>query len=123
MINCKGALQVIDYSENFVRALADTKKRPKFGQPVPFRFGVRLEEQDDQVVVVAVSKGSVAANAGVQKGDVIVEFGDQAVTKRREVSRMVRKLKGQEINVKLMRDEKEIKMLSLIHISEPTRPY
>ena len=110
LINCKGALQVIDYSENFVRALADTKKRPKFGQPVPFRFGVRLEEQDDQVVVVGVSKGSVAANAGVQEGDVIVEFGDQAVTKRREVSRMVRKLKGQEINVKLMRDEKEIKM-------------
>ena len=110
LINCKGALQVIDYSENFVRALADTENRPKFGRPVPFRFGVRLEEQDDQVVVIGISEGSVAANAGVQKGDVIIEFGDETVAKRREVSRLVRKLKGQEVNVKLLRDEKKIKM-------------
>ena len=108
LINCKGALQVIDYSENYVRQLANIPIRPKFGQPGPFRFGVRLEEQDDQVVVIGISEGSVAASAGVQKGDVIVEFGDEAVTKRRQVSRLIRKLKGKEVNVKLMRDEKTI---------------
>ena len=110
LINCKGALQVIDYSENYVRQLANIKNRPKFGQPVPFRLGVRLEEQDDQVVVVGIGEGTVAENVGMEKGDVIVEFGDQAVSKRREVARLVRKLKGQEVNVKLLRDEKEIEM-------------
>ena len=35
-------------------------------------------------------------------------FGDEAVTKRRQVSRLIRKLKGKEVNVKLMRDEKTI---------------
>ena len=110
LINCKGALQVIDYSENYVRELANIKNRPKFGRPVPFRFGVRLGEQDDQVIVLDVSRGSIAENAGVQKGDVIAEFGDETITKRREVSRLIRKLKGKEVKVKLMRDEKEIEM-------------
>ena len=110
LINCKGALQVIDYSENYVRQLANIKNRPKFGQPVPFRLGVRLEDGDDQVVVIGVVEGTIAANAGIQKGDVIAEFADETVTKRREVARMVRKLKGQEVNVKLLRDEKEIEI-------------
>lgn len=110
LINCEGALQVIDYSENFIRELAAEENRPKFGRPVPFRFGVRLDEQDGKVVVVGISDGSVAAKAGVQEGDVIVEFGGETTTKRREVSRLVRKLKGQEVEVKLLRDETEIQM-------------
>lgn len=110
LINCEGALHVIDYSENFLRELVAMENRPKYGKPVPFRFGVRLEEQDEKVVVIGVSRGSVALKAGVVKGDVIVEFAGEAVTKRREVSRLVRKLKGQEVKLKLMRDDKEVEM-------------
>ena len=46
LINCEGALEVIDYSEKFVRDLAAMDKRPTYGRPAPFRFGVRLEEKD-----------------------------------------------------------------------------
>ena len=103
-------MQVIDYSENYVRQLANIKNRPKFGRPLPYRLGVRLEVEDDQVVVKKVIDGTIAANAGIQEGDVIAEFADETITKRREVVRMVRKLKGQEVNVKLLRDEKEIEI-------------
>lgn len=110
LINCEGALQVIDYSENFIRELAAVDSRPTYGRPMPFRFGVRLEEQDDKVVVTGVSGDSVASKAGVAEGDVIAEFAGETVTKRREVSRLVRKLKGQEVKVKLMRDGKEVNL-------------
>ena len=108
LINCEGALEVIDYSENFVRELASMEKRPTYGRPAPFRFGVRLEEKDGKVVVVGVSRNTVASKAGVSVGDVIVEFAGESVTKRREVSRSIRKLKGEDVKVKLLRDGKEM---------------
>jgi len=110
LINCEGALQVIDYSEQFIRELAATDTRPTYGRPMPFRFGVRLEEQGDKIVVIGLSGGSVASNAGVIKGDVIVEFAGEKTTKRREVSRLIRKLKGQDVKVKLLRDGKEVNL-------------
>ena len=110
LINCEGALRVIDYSENFIRELANMETRPTYGRPVPFRFGVRLQEENDQVLVAAVSRGSVALAAGVEKGDVIVEFAGEKITKRREVSRLIRKFKGEQVSVKLLRDDKEIEM-------------
>ena len=110
LINCEGALEVIDYSEKFIRELAAVDKRPAYGRPLPFRFGVRLEQQDGQVVVIGVSGGSVASKAGVSKDDVIVEFAGESVTKRREVARLVRKLKGQDVKVKLLRGDEEINL-------------
>ena len=108
LINCEGALEVIDYSEKFVRDLAAVEKRPTYGAPVPFRFGVRLKDDNGKVVVVGVSRGTVASNAGVEKGDVIVEFAGESITKRREVSKSIRKLKGQQVKVKLLRGDEEI---------------
>ena len=110
LINCEGALEVIDYSEKFIRDLAAVDQRPAYGRPMPFRFGVRLEERDEQVVVIGVSRNSLASVAGVAKGDVIAEFAGEKVTKRREVSRLIRKLKGQDVKVKLLRDGKEINL-------------
>jgi len=110
LINCEGALQVIDYSENFIRELVTLEKRPKFGKPVPFRFGIGIEQEGDKVVVTGVSRGSIAANAGVEKGDVIVEFGGETITKRRQVFLLVGKFKGQEVNLKLKRDGEKIEM-------------
>ena len=110
LINCEGALEVIDYSEKFIRELAAMDKRPVYGRPTPFRFGVRLEDQEDKVVVIGVSRGTVASKAGVAVGDVIVEFAGESVTKRREVSRSIRKLKGQKVKVQLLRDGKEINL-------------
>ena len=110
LINCEGALKVIDYSEKFVRELAAMDKRPTYGRPVPFRLGVRLVDNDGEVQVIGVIDDSLASNVGIKEGDVIVEFAGEKVTKRRQVSRSVRKLKGQDVKVKLMRKEKEINL-------------
>ena len=58
--------------------------------------------------MIGVSRGTVASKAGVSVGDVIVEFAGESVTKRREVSRSIRKLKGEDVIVKLLRDGKEV---------------
>ena len=115
LINCEGALKVIDYSEKFVHELAAMDKRPTFGRPTrvrpsQFRLGVRLVDEDDQVIVIRVSDGSVASAAGIREGDQIVEFAGEKVTKRREVSRSINKLKGQKVDVKLLRDGKKIEL-------------
>jgi len=48
-------------------------------------LGVRLEDQDDGVVVVGVSEESPAAEAGFVDGDVLVRFGDQKLETRRDL--------------------------------------
>ena len=116
LINCEGALEVIDYSEKFVSELAEMDKRPTYGRssqvrrPTQFRLGVRLSQEDDEVIVIGVSRDSVASQAGIEEGDVIVEFAGEKVTKRREVSRSIRKLSGQKVKAKLLREGKEIEL-------------
>jgi hypothetical protein len=115
LINNEGALKIIDYSENLIHELAAMESRPVFGQPkrfrFSFRFGLRLEDgDDDKVVVKRVSDGSSAEAAGVKAGDVIVEFAGEKVENRRNVARLIRKFKGDDIKLTVKRDGEKVEL-------------
>lgn len=107
-LDCEGALKVIDYSEKVVDALASMDKKPVFGAPKPFRLGVMLDDENGAVTVESVTPGSVAEKAGLQKGDVIVEMNGEAMTKRRDISRLIRRDAGKTAKFKLKRGESEV---------------
>jgi hypothetical protein len=112
LINCEGALKIIDYSENLVREIASMEKRPKYGKPQPFRFGVRIEEDTETktVTVRGVTRNSIARKAGVKAGDVFVEFAGETITKRRQVNLLIKKFKGQEVTIKVKRDGEVVEL-------------
>ncbi len=107
-INCEGALRVIDYSENVVAGLASLETKPKFGTPKRFRLGVMLDEEDDVVTIAGVTSNSVAEKSGLKVGDVILEVDGKKLTKRREMTRIIRRDRGKTIQMKLKRDDAEI---------------
>ena len=71
-----------------------------------------LKEDDGKIIVVAVEPGSEAAEKGLVEGDVIKRVGTQQV---RSLKEFKKKEKASRSRGRLL--------LSLIHISEPTRPY
>lgn len=107
-INCEGALRVIDYSENVIQGLASMETAPIFGKPAPFRLGVLLDDENETVTIEAVTEDSAAKVAGLQKGDVVLEFAGEKVTKRRQVNLIVRRDSGKTVKVKLKRGDKEM---------------
>ena len=107
-INCEGALRVIDYSEKVIEGLASMESMPKFGTPKAFRLGVMLDDENDVVTIAGVTSNSVAERAGLQVGDVILEVDGDKVTRRREMTRIIRRDKGKTIQMKLKRDDAEI---------------
>ncbi|MEL7498125.1 MAG: M20/M25/M40 family metallo-hydrolase [Planctomycetota bacterium] len=113
-IDCEGALKVIDYSENFVRRLADMEKRPSYGRAEPFRLGVLLDDENDIVTVERVTEGSAAEVAGLQAGDVVLEVDGEKITKRRQMSLIIRRDKGKTVKVKLKRDDAEMTLKVLL---------
>lgn len=112
LINCEGALKVIDYSEKFVNEIASMEKRPKYGKPQPFRFGVRIEEDSEHetVTVRGVTRNSIARKAGVKAGDVIVEFAGEEISKRRQVNLLIKKFKGEDVTIKVKRSGEIVEM-------------
>lgn len=107
-INCEGALRVIDYSENVVEELANLESKPKYGTPRVFRLGVMLDDENDVVTIEGVTSNSVAELAGLKTGDVILEVDGEKLTKRRQMTRIIRRDKGKTIQMKLKRDDAEI---------------
>lgn len=107
-LDCKGALKVIDYSEKIVDGLASMESMPTFGTPKPFRLGVMLDDDNDIVTVEGVTEGSVAEKAGLQKGDIILELNGEGLTKRRELSRVIRRDAGKTVKFKLKRGDTEM---------------
>jgi len=107
-IDCKGALKVIDYTEKIVDGLASLESKPTFGTPKPFRLGVMLDDENDTVTIEAVTEGSVAEKAGLKKGDIVLEVDGEAMTKRREFSRIVRRDAGKTVKLKLKRGDAEV---------------
>ena len=107
-INCEGALRVIEFTERVVDGLAAVEKKPSFGAPKPFRLGVMLDDENEIVTIAGVTSDSVAEIAGLQKGDVILEFEGEKVTKRREMTRLIRRDQGKTVKMKLKRGDAEI---------------
>ena len=107
-IDCEGAVRVIDFSENFMMGLSYLEERPTFGKPEPFRLGVLLDDENDVVTIEAVTEGSAAEVAGLQKGDIILSVGDEKITKRRQMTRIIRRDQGKTLDMKLKRDDTEM---------------
>jgi hypothetical protein len=107
-LDCEGALKIIDYSEKVVAGLAALEKRPKFGTPKPFRLGVMLSDDEGTVTIEGVTSNSIAEKSGLQTGDIIVEVDGAATTKRREISRIIRRDAGKTIQMKLKRGDTEV---------------
>lgn len=69
--------------------------------------GLRLDEPRG-ALVASVNKGSPAAKAGIQQGDVILEFAGRDVTDMRRLPRIVAETRiGQEVDVVVWRQGKE----------------
>ena len=109
-IDCEGMLKVIDYSEKVIEGLASLEKRPEFGRPKPFRLGVMLSDKAGTVTIERVFLNSIAEQVGIQKGDVIMEIDGEVMTKRRQISRIIRRDVGKTIQLKLRRDEEVVMM-------------
>ena len=101
---------MIDYSEKVVDELASMDKKPVFGAPKPFRLGVMLDDDNGVVTVESVTPNSAAEKAGLQKGDVIVEMNGEAMAKRRDISRLIRRDAGKTAKFKLKRGETEVNL-------------
>ena len=107
-IDCAGTVKVIDFTEQVVAGIADLKTAPKFGTPKPVRLGVVLNDDDDVVKIESMTETSIAKRSGLMVGDVIVAIGDDAVTKRRQVTRAIKRESGQTVPFKVKRDGVEI---------------
>ena len=67
-----------------------------------------LDDENGVVTVESVTPGSAAEKAGLQKGDVIVEMNGEAMTKRRDISRLIRRDAGKTAKFKLKRGGAEV---------------
>ena len=108
-INCEGVLKVVDYSENVLEQLL-TSARPKFGKPKRFQLGLQLDRggNDNGVEITKVVEDSIAETAGILAGDIVLSFDGDAITKRRELVRRVRRDVGKTVILKILRDKDEI---------------
>jgi serine protease Do len=67
-------------------------------------FGVK-----DGVLVKAVTRNSAADKAGIKAGDVIVKVDDSRVTSTREITSVLRSVRGKaSVNVTVVRNKKEM---------------
>ncbi|MGE5553227.1 MAG: S1C family serine protease [Betaproteobacteria bacterium] len=70
---------------------------------------------DRGVFVVGVERGSAAASAGVQPGDILVELNDQPLTRVEEIRPLVRKLGfGGQVILTIVREGKRIRLRSVL---------
>lgn len=108
-IDCAGAVKVIDFSEAFIDELASAEKAPRYTYTGPFRLGVNvLPTDEDQLRLAMVADDSIAAAAGLLEDDVIVLWGEEQLTNRRDLRRLIRRDKGKTIRLKIKRDGKEL---------------
>jgi serine protease Do len=80
-------------------------------QPVTAELADALHLETQQGALVAqVTPKSPAAKGGLERGDVIVRFGDQPIEKMRELPRAVAKTTpGTKVDVEVLRDGKHLK--------------
>lgn len=107
-LDCAGAVKVIDFTESVVDGICGLDAPPKFGTPERVSLGVRLKTEDDVVTIEEVRENSIAERSGLLAGDIIVEFNEEPVTRRREVTRGVRRDAGQTVPIKVKRDGTDI---------------
>jgi len=103
--------------------------------PAPRRavLGVSLQALTDQlaehlgvagkkgVLVLSVKEGSPAAAAGLRAGDVIVATGDASVAEPSDVARALERRAGEKLELRLVRDRKELSVVVELPKSGTTR--
>ncbi|MFO0965686.1 MAG: PDZ domain-containing protein [Gemmataceae bacterium] len=109
-IKDKGAVGSLEMIGGLMKLLGSLSGLKMPDPPEPRGFlGVWLEEKDKQVVVSSVLKDSPAANARLQKGDILLKVNDRdagdIATAHRLTSRV---LPGDEVRLTLKREGKEI---------------
>jgi serine protease Do len=103
-----------------INVVRDLLPQLRAGKVVRGRIGVRVQEvpresvadlglkQRSGALVAQVDKDTPASRAGIEPGDVIVEYNGQPVTNRDDLIRMVSGTKpGTTVPVKILRDKKE----------------
>jgi putative serine protease PepD len=78
----------------------------RLGREVRAAFlGVATQETDNGVRVVQVTEGSAAADAGVERGDVIIAIGNTAIETPEDLGAAVRRMDpGDEVQIRVERD-------------------
>lgn len=75
------------------------------------RFGARFDNKQSDVVVQTVAPEGLAQKAGIREGDQIVSIGEDAVTSRAELDRILQKYKaGDKITIAIKRGEEKIEL-------------
>jgi Do/DeqQ family serine protease len=103
-----------------INLVRDLLPQLRAGKVIRGKIGVRVQEvpresvadlglrQRSGALVAQVDKDTPAAKAGIEPGDVIVEFGGKPVASRDELIRMVTGTKpGTTVPAKILRDKKE----------------
>lgn len=117
-IDCEGAVKVIDFTEAFMDELCNASKRPRYTYTGPFRLGVNVATEDDQLVITMVARDSIAEDAGLEGGDVILKWGDDDLKNRRDLRRVIRRDKGSTVKLSILRD-KATKTIELLVDNPP----
>ena len=74
----------------------------------PFRLGVNVaNNQNDQLVLTSVASDSIAENAGLEKDDIILKWGDEKLADRRGLRRAIRRDRGETVKLIVLRDGEE----------------
>ncbi len=113
-INIPGMMEIIDVAEKTVDGLLELKERPKRvsasrGTAPRVTLGAVLASlEDGGVAIEEIAEGSIAAKAGLQVGDVILEVADEKVAVRRDVNRQVIANAGKKVNFVIRRGEAQL---------------
>ena len=101
--------------------------RPSVRQPEELTDGSQAREQlqiSDDVkgaIVVNVDEDSNAADAGLQKNDVIVEIDQQPVTSAEDAVKLAEKAKGDQILLKVWRRVEDFASTTYISVDNTKR--
>jgi Zn-dependent M28 family amino/carboxypeptidase len=116
-INVEGVAYVVDFAEQLVDAILNLPERPEYlsrqrptrGRGAMAYLGVVPDyggNSGDGLRLTDVAADSPAAQAGLEKNDVIVKIGDMQVTGIRDLADGLRKYKaGQTIDIVVIRDD------------------
>lgn len=115
----KGLIKGLD--DPYSRFL-DPKAFKTFNENIKGTFygvGMRLEQKDDKIIVVAPLEGSPAYKAGIKPGDQIIAVDDQSVEGKAidEVVSMIRGELGKKVKIKIYREtEKKTYEFELVRV-------
>jgi Zn-dependent M28 family amino/carboxypeptidase len=123
-LNYPGMAEVGAVATDLVRALATAKARPTYVKAAPPKLGDGARgygpyfgsipdfgEHEGGVLLAGVREGSPAAKAGIQKGDVIVKFGEYEVRNLQDMTIALREhAPGDTISVAYLRGGKRIEV-------------